>query len=179
MEIIKCFYDICEVFKANSKNFRPFKKSCRSQSASVLFDSGRNIARKTHFKMTTAKNEDVEMKDNEKQEEVSKEKSQEEKDAMAFDGEDSVPVCADESSLPRVNLSAYFQKIFGAEKELIWRLVHSLAQKEALKQWAIQYLMIVFKQYNQLFFGAHWRKKIVVLQNIWSRAAQRFTLARY
>eukprot|EP00112_Aurelia_sp_Birch-Aquarium-sp1_P011208 Seg236.5 transcript_id=Seg236.5/GoldUCD/mRNA.D3Y31 product="26S proteasome non-ATPase regulatory subunit 3" protein_id=Seg236.5/GoldUCD/D3Y31 len=35
--------------------------------------------------MTAAKTEDVEMKDNEKQEEVSKEKSQEEKDAMAFD----------------------------------------------------------------------------------------------
>ena len=39
--------------------------------------------------MTTEKTEDVEMKDNEKQEEVSKEKSQEEKDAMAFDGEGS------------------------------------------------------------------------------------------
>ena len=37
-----------------------------------------------------------------------------------------------------MNLSAYFQKIFDAEKELIWRLVHILAQKEALKQLAIQ-----------------------------------------
>ena len=45
--------------------------------------------------MTTAKTEDVEMKDNEKQEEVSKEKSQEEKDAMAFDGE----ILRNESSL--------------------------------------------------------------------------------
>ena len=40
--------------------------------------------------MTTEKTEDIEMKDNEKQEEVSKEKSQEEKDAMAFDGERGV-----------------------------------------------------------------------------------------
>ena len=35
----------------------------------------------------------------------------------------------------RVNLSAYFQKIFGAEKELIWFLAHILAQKGAIKQW--------------------------------------------
>ena len=34
----------------------------------------------------------------------------------------------------RVNLSAYFQKIFGAGKELIWLLVYILVQKEALKQ---------------------------------------------
>ena len=49
--------------------------------------------------------------------------------------------------LARVN-SAYFQKIFGAEKELIWRLAHILAQKEALKQWAIQYLIVLNKRIN-------------------------------
>ena len=34
-----------------------------------------------------------------------------------------------------MNLSAYFQKIFGAEKELIWFLAHILVQKGAIKQW--------------------------------------------
>ena len=34
-----------------------------------------------------------------------------------------------------MNLSAYFQKIFGAEKELTWFLAHILAQKGAIKQW--------------------------------------------
>ena len=39
----------------------------------------------------------------------------------------------------RVNLREYFQKIFHAEKELIWLLVHFLAQNEALTtQCAIQ-----------------------------------------
>ena len=41
-----------------------------------------------------------------------------------------------------MNLSAYFQKIFRAEKELVCFLAHILEQKEALKQWAIQLLIV-------------------------------------
>ena len=41
------------------------------------------------------------------------------------------------SFFTRENLSAYFQKIFGAEKELIWFLGHNLAQKGYIKQRAI------------------------------------------
>ena len=59
-----------------------------------------------------------------------------------------------------VNLSAYSQKIFGAEKEIIRFLVHNLAQKEAIKQWAIQCL-IVFNNRYQLFFGAHCGTKLL------------------
>ena len=33
-------------------------------------------------------------------------------------------------------------EIFGAEKELIWFLVHNLAQKGAIKQWVIQCLIV-------------------------------------
>ena len=62
--------------------------------------------------------------------------------------------------LARVNLNAYFQKIFGAEKELIWFLAHILAQKGAIKQWAIQCLIVLNNRY-QLFFGAHLRTKLL------------------
>ena len=59
----------------------------------------------------------------------------------------------------RVNLSAYFQKIFGAEKELLWFLAQILTQKEALQQWAIHCLIASNNRY-QSFFGAHWRTKL-------------------
>ena len=59
------------------------------------------------------------------------------------------------SKFPRVNLSASFQKIFDAEKELFWLLVHVLVQKEALKQWAIQCLIVSNNGY-QLFSGPHY-----------------------
>ena len=50
-------------------------------------------------------------------------------------------------------MSAYFQKIFSAEKELTWFLVHILVQKVAfLKQLAIQCLILSNNLY-QLFFG--------------------------
>ena len=53
-----------------------------------------------------------------------------------------------------MNLSAYFQKIFGTEKELTGLLAHILVQKEALKQWATQCL-IVLNNRCQSFFGAY------------------------
>ena len=46
--------------------------------------------------------------------------------------------------LSRVNLSAYFQKIFGAEKELIWLLAHILAQKEAFNVSLYQTIDVIY-----------------------------------
>ena len=58
-----------------------------------------------------------------------------------------------------MKLSAYFQKIFRAEKELVCFLAHILEQKEALKQWAIQLLIVSNNRY-QTFFGTQWRTEI-------------------
>ena len=62
-----------------------------------------------------------------------------------------------------MNLSAYFHTIFGTEKELIW-LYLSFGTHLALKEaWVIQYLIVLNNRY-QLFFGAHWRTKL-----LWSK----------
>ena len=50
--------------------------------------------------------------------------------------------------LARVNLSAHFQKIFGAEKELIRFLAHILVQTEALQQWVVQCLIVLKNRYQ-------------------------------
>ena len=43
-------------------------------------------------------------------------------------------------------------------------LVHILVQKEDLKQWAIQCLIVLNNRY-QLFFGAHWSTKLSCSKN--------------
>ena len=63
----------------------------------------------------------------------------------------------------RVNLSTYFQKIFGAEKDL---LAHILAQKETLSSYSLISSILWCTLVH----------KIVMLQNIWRRAVLRFTL---
>ena len=67
----------------------------------------------------------------------------------SFESHTLVTLC-----IPRVNLNAYFQKIFDAEKELIWLLAHILTQKEALKQ-LIGYSMshCIEQQISIILFG--------------------------
>ena len=70
-----------------------------------------------------------------------------------------------------------FPEIFGAEKELIWRLAHILVQKEALKRWAIQYLIVLNNRINRSL--AHTGVKKLLCSKIFGaeQHRQRFTLA--
>ena len=60
-----------------------------------------------------------------------------------------------------MNLNVCFQKILGAEKELIWLLVHILEEKEALKQWVIQCLIVLNNRYQSFFLGHTGVKKLL------------------